>query len=260
MDATPVTLGQEFGGLRRPGRRRRSTRLDGCAGPGRASCRSAAPPSGTGLNAPAGLRPRRDRPAGDAHRPAADRGAATTSRRRAPRDALVELSGQLRALAVALIKIANDLRWMGVGPAHRAGRDPPARPAARARRSCRARSTRCIPEVVTQVAAQVIGNDAAVAFAGSQGNFELNVYLPVMARNLLESIRLLANVSALLRRPLRRRASRPTRTRCRAYAESSPSIGTAAEPGPRLRGGGRAGQGVGADRPQHPRAASSSRA
>ena len=67
-----------------------------------------------------------------------------------------------------------------------------------------------IPEAVTQVCAQVIGNDAAIAFAGSQGNFELNVYLPVIARNLLESIRLLAAVVATVRRPLHRRASRPT--------------------------------------------------
>ena len=78
--------------------------------------------------------------------------------------------------------------------------------------------------------AQVIGNDAAVAFAGSQGNFELNVYLPVIARNLLESIRLLANVTPAVRRPVRRRHRGRTSSGCRHYAESSPSIGTALNP------------------------------
>ncbi len=84
-------------------------------------------------------------------------------------------------------------------------------------------------EAMTQVAAQVFGNDAAVAFAGSQGNFELNVYLPVLARNLLESIRLLANVTRLF-------ADRAVAgieadvDRCRAYAESSPSLGTSLNP------------------------------
>jgi fumarate hydratase class II len=84
-------------------------------------------------------------------------------------------------------------------------------------------------EALTQVCAQVIGNDAAVAFAGSQGNFELNVYLPVIARNVLESIRLLANVTRLF-------ADRCVAgieadvERCRAYAESSPSLGTSLNP------------------------------
>ncbi len=108
-----------------------------------------------------------------------------------------------------------------------------------------------ICEAVTQVAAQVIGNDAAVAFGGSQGNFELNVQVPMMARNVLESIGLLANVCRLF-------ADRCVDgieadvERCLAYAESSPSLGTVAQPLPRLREGGRAGEGLGAHGPQHP--------
>jgi fumarate hydratase class II len=86
-----------------------------------------------------------------------------------------------------------------------------------------------IPEAVTQVATQVIGNDAAVAFAGSQGAFELNVFLPVMARNLLESIRLLANVSTVLRDKCID-GIKANEERCKAYAESSPSIGTSLNP------------------------------
>ncbi len=108
-------------------------------------------------------------------------------------------------------------------------------------------------EAVTQVCAQVIGNDAAVAFAGSQGNFELNVYLPVIARNLLESIRLLASVTRLF-------ADRCVAgieanvDRLKQYAESSPSIGTALNPVHRLREGRRARQGVDEDGPVDPRA------
>jgi fumarate hydratase, class II len=86
-----------------------------------------------------------------------------------------------------------------------------------------------IPEAVTQVCAQVIGNDAAIAFAGSQGNFELNVYLPVIARNLLESIRLLANVSVLFADTCIDGIEANEEV-CKAYAESSPSIGTSLNP------------------------------
>jgi fumarate hydratase class II len=86
-----------------------------------------------------------------------------------------------------------------------------------------------IPEAVTQVAAQVIGNDATVTFGGTQGAFELNVYMPVMAYNLLESIRLLANVSPLFA-TLCIDGIEANVERCRQYAESSPSIGTALNP------------------------------
>jgi len=109
------------------------------------------------------------------------------------RDALVETSGQCRVLAVSLIKIANDLRWMGSGP--RTGlaeiRLPDLQPGSSIMPG---KVNPVIPEVVTQVGVQVFGNDAAVAYAGSQGNFELNVFVPVIARNLLETITLLAQV------------------------------------------------------------------
>jgi fumarate hydratase class II len=140
------------------------------------------------------------------------------------RDALVEAGGVLKTIAVGFNKIANDLRWMGSGP--RAGlaeiRLPDLQPGSSIMPG---KVNPVIPEAVTQVVAQVIGNDAAIAFGGASGNFELNVMLPVLARNLLESIKLLANVARLL-------ATRcvegieAEETRCREYAESSLSIVT----------------------------------
>src|SRR5690606_1000932 len=107
------------------------------------------------------------------------------------RDGLVEASGQLRTIAVSLPKICNDIRWMGSGP--RAGLAEIHLPDLQPGSSIMpGKVNPVLPEATVMVAAQVIGNDATVAFAGSQGNFELNVMLPVMARNLLESIRLLA--------------------------------------------------------------------
>ena len=140
------------------------------------------------------------------------------------RDGLVEASGALRTIAVSLNKIANDLRWMGSGP--RAGLGEIALPDLQPGSSIMpGKVNPVICEATTMVCAQVIGNDAAVAFAGASGNFELNVMLPVMARNLLESIRLLANVSRLL-------ADRCVTgivanvEHCRTLAESSPAIVT----------------------------------
>ena len=202
MDATPVTLGQEFGGY--------ATQV-------RAGRRAPREPPAPARRAPARRHRRR-------HRHQRARGASparwssawpsaptcrsprprTTSPPRPSRDALVEASGQLRTAAVALVKIANDIRWMALGP--RTGlaeiRLPDLQPGSSIMPG---KVNPVLCEAVTQVGAQVIGNDAAVAFGGSQGNFELNVYLPVMARNLLESIELLANVVAAVRRPLRRR-------------------------------------------------------
>src|SRR5205814_6494239 len=110
------------------------------------------------------------------------------------RDGLVEASGQLRTVAASLYKIANDIRWMGSGP--RAGLRELHMPDLQPGSSIMPGKVKpVVCEAVRQVCAPVYGNDAAVAFAGSQGDFELNVMLPVMARNLLESIRLLANVS-----------------------------------------------------------------
>jgi fumarate hydratase class II len=144
------------------------------------------------------------------------------------RDALVEASGVCRTIAVSLYKIANDLRWMASGP--RTGlaeiRLPDLQPGSSIMPG---KVNPVLCEAVTQVAAQVYGNDAAVAFGASQGNFELNVYVPMMARNVLESVGLLANVCRLF-------ADRcvdgieADEERCLAYAESSPSLGTSLNP------------------------------
>jgi len=144
------------------------------------------------------------------------------------RDALVELSGVLRTYAVSLVKIANDIRWMGSGP--RTGISeifiPDLQPGSSIMPG---KVNPVIAEAVTQVAAQVFGNDAAIAFGGSQGNFELNVYMPMMARNLLESLRLLANVSRVFADKCVDGIEANV-ARCKEYAESSPSIGTSLNP------------------------------
>jgi fumarate hydratase class II len=140
------------------------------------------------------------------------------------RDALVEASGQVRVVAVSLYKIVNDIRWMGSGP--RAGlrelRLPDLQPGSSIMPG---KVNPVVPEAVRQVCAQVIGNDAAVAFAGTQGDFELNVMLPVMARNLLESIRLLAAAARVLADKCIN-GLEPDLEITRAYAEGSPSIVT----------------------------------
>jgi fumarate hydratase class II len=140
------------------------------------------------------------------------------------RDGLVELSGQLRVIAVSLNKISNDIRWMGSGP--RTGLAEIFLPDLQPGSSIMpGKVNPVVPEALCMVCAQVIGNDAAVAFGGSAGNFELNVMLPMLARNVLESIRLLANVSRLF---ADRCVAGITANveRCREYAESSPSIVT----------------------------------
>jgi fumarate hydratase, class II len=115
----------------------------------------------------------------------------------ATQDTAVELSGQLKTLAVSLMKIANDLRWMNSGPL--AGLGEIALPALQPGSSIMpGKVNPVIPEATAMVAAQVIGNDATITVAGQSGNFQLNVMLPVIAYNLLESIRLLANVSRAL--------------------------------------------------------------
>lgn len=112
-------------------------------------------------------------------------------------DTAVELSGQLKAIAVGLMKIANDLRWMNSGPL--AGLGEISLPALQPGSSIMpGKVNPVIPEATAMVAAQVIGNDATITVAGQSGNFQLNVMLPVIAHNLLESIRLLANISRLL--------------------------------------------------------------
>jgi fumarate hydratase, class II len=225
MDATPVTLGQEFGGyatqIEDGITRLRDTLPRVCALPLGGTA------VGTGINAPkrfAGL---------VIQRLAAQTGLPLTEARdhfaaQGARDALVECSGQLRTLAASLFKIANDIRLMGSGP--RTGlaeiRLPDLQPGSSIMPG---KVNPVIPEVVTQVVVQVFGNDTAVAFAGSQGHFELNVFVPVIARNLLESIQLLSSACEVF-------AARcidgieADIERARAFAESSPSIGTALNP------------------------------
>ena len=221
MDATPVTLGQEFGGYAaqvRYGIERLQSSL-----PRLAELPLGGTAVGTGINTPAGFS------AAVIAEVAAATGLPLTEARdhfeaQGARDGLVEASGQLRTIAVGLYKISNDLRWMGSGP--RAGLGEVALPDLQPGSSIMpGKVNPVIPEATCMVVAQVVGNDAAVAFAGAAGNFELNVMLPVMARNLLESIRLLTNVSRLL-------ADRcidgivADDARCRELAESSPSIVT----------------------------------
>ena len=221
MDATPVTLGQEFGGYAaqvRYGIERLRASL-----PRLAELPLGGTAVGTGINTPPGFS------AAVIAEAARATGLPLTEARdhfeaQGARDGLVEASGALRTVAVSLNKIANDLRWMGSGP--RAGlaeiRLPDLQPGSSIMPG---KVNPVIPEAVAQVAAQVIGNDAAVAFGGASGSFELNVMLPMMARNVLESITLLANASRLL-------ADRcvdgveADEERMREYAESSPSIVT----------------------------------
>jgi fumarate hydratase class II len=225
MDATPVTLGQEFGGY--AAQIEQSIERLESALPRVGELPLGGTAVGTGLNAPKGfakqviatLAADLDLPLTEAR----DHFAAQSAR-----DDLVDLSGRLRTTAVALIKIANDLRWMGSGP--RTGLSEIFLPDLQPGSSIMpGKVNPVIPEAVTQVGAQVIGNDAAVAFGGSQGAFELNVYLPLIARNLLESIRLLANVSRVFADKCIAGIEANVE-RCKTYAESSPSIGTALNP------------------------------
>jgi fumarate hydratase class II len=221
MDATPVTLGQEFAGYAAQARYG-IERLDAVL-PRVAELPLGGTAVGTGINAPAGF-------AGEVIALlAGETGLPLTEARnhfeaQGARDGLVELSGALRTIAVGLNKVSNDIRWMGSGP--RTGLTELFLPDLQPGSSIMpGKVNPVLCEAVCQVVAQVVGNDAAVAFAGAAGNFELNVMLPVIARNVLESIRLLANVSRVF-------ADRcvagieANAERCKEYAESSPSIVT----------------------------------
>jgi len=221
MDATPVMLGQEFGGyaatVRYAGERLESVLprvrelpLGGTA-------------VGTGINTPPGFA------AAVIEELGALTGQPFTEARdhfeaQGTRDSLVELSGVLRTVAVGLTKICNDLRWMSSGPTTGLAEIhlPDLQPGSSIMPG---KVNPVLPEATLQVCAQVVGNDATVAWAGASGSFELNVMLPVIARNVLESVRLLANASTLL-------ATRcvdgitADAERMRTYAASSPSVVT----------------------------------
>ena len=222
MDAVPVTLGQEFGGYARQVEagieRVKATlpRLGELAIGGTAV--------GTGLNAPDGFGAKVVEVLKAQTGVAELRTAVNSFEAQAARDGLVEASGALKTIAVSLTKIANDIRWMGSGPLTGLGELhlPDLQPGSSIMPG---KVNPVIPEAVTQVAAQVVGNDAAVTWGGGNGAFELNVYIPMMARNVLESFTLLANVSKLF-------AAKcidglvADEVRLRTLAESSPSIVT----------------------------------
>ncbi len=223
MDAVPITLGQEAGGWATQARYG-VERLGSCL-PRLAELPIGGTAVGTGLNAPPGFAPA----VIEQLRRATGLDVLTEARdhieAQAARDGLVECSGALRTVAVSLFKIANDLRWLGSGP--RTGLAELQLPDLQPGSSIMpGKVNPVICEATMMVAAQVIGNDACVAFAGSQGNFEINVMMPVMARNVLESARLLATAARLLADKVVEGAQADA-ARCREYAESSPAIVTA---------------------------------
>ena len=222
MDAVPITLGQEAGGWATQAEYGAARCRDVLARLGQLPIGGTA--VGTGLNAPAGFA------AGVVDELRAATGLAALSEAedhieaQGARDGLVEASGALRTVAVSLFKIANDLRWLGSGP--RTGLAELALPDLQPGSSIMpGKVNPVICEATMMVSAQVVGNDAAVAFAGAQGNLELNVMMPVMARNVLESARLLAAVARLLADKVVDGAQADVE-RAREYAESSPSIVT----------------------------------
>jgi fumarate hydratase, class II len=222
MDATPVTLGQEFGGYAaqtRMGIERLQATL-----PRVAELPLGGTAVGTGINAPpqfaarviAELRETTGLPFTEARNHFEAQGG---------QDSLVELSGQLRTIAVSLTKIANDVRWMGSGP--RAGlaeiHVPDLQPGSSIMPG---KVNPVIAEALLMVCAQVVGNDAAIAWGGAAGAFELNIMLPMLASNLLQSIGLLSNASRLFAERLVGGIT-ADEARMRAYAEGSPAIVTA---------------------------------
>lgn len=221
MDATPITLGQEFSGYAQQmeyGIQRVQSAL-----PRLAELPLGGTAVGTGINTPAGFSQRViELIAENTGLPFVE--AENHFEAQAAQDSLVEMSGQLRTVAVSLVKIANDLRWMGSGPRTGIGEIslPDLQPGSSIMPG---KVNPVLPEATIQVAAQVIGNDAAIMFAGSQGNFDLLVMLPVMGANLLQSINILGNVSKTLATKCVD-GIEANREACLRFAESSPSIVT----------------------------------
>jgi fumarate hydratase class II len=225
MDAVPVTLGQEFGGYAAQVRQGAARVRDALPRLGQIPLGGTA--TGTGLNTHPEFAERvravLHEETGLEISPPADFFEAT-----AARDGLVEASGALKAVAVSLTKIANDLRLMGSGP--RAGLAEIRLPELQKGSSIMpGKVNPVIPEVVTQVAAQVIGNDQAITVGGLQGHFELNVFVPLMARNLLDSIKLLASAARLFAEKCVD-GIEANREQCERYAELTLSAATALNP------------------------------
>jgi fumarate hydratase, class II len=225
MDAVPVMLGQEFGGYAAQVREGHARVVSTLGRLGQIPLGGTA--VGTGMNThpefAARVRAKLADDTGLAINPPAD-----PFESQAARDGLVEASGALKTLAVSLTKIANDLRFMGSGP--RAGLAEIFLPELQKGSSIMpGKVNPVIPEVVTQVAAQVIGNDQAIAIGGMQGHFELNVFIPLLARNLLDSIKLLSSASRLLAEKCVD-GIEANRERCESYAELTLSAATALNP------------------------------
>ena len=222
MDATPVTLGQEFSGYARQielGVERVQNTLEHL---GELAIGGTA--VGTGINTPAEFGGKVTEELKKLTGVEQLSEAKNHFEAQANRDGLVEFSGAMRSVAVSLYKIANDIRLMGSGPL--AGfaeiHLPDLQPGSSIMPG---KVNPVLCETATQVSAQVIGNDAAVAFGGTQGQFELNVFIPMMARNVLESSRLLANTARQFATKLVD-GIEPNEERMRTLAESSPSIVT----------------------------------
>jgi fumarate hydratase, class II len=225
MDAVPVTLGQEFGGYAaqvREGRARVEATLERLG---------KIPLGGTAVGT--GLNTHPEFAARVREQLTADTGLAISApadpfESQAARDGLVEASGALKTVAVSLTKVANDLRFLGSGP--RAGLAEIFLPELQKGSSIMpGKVNPVIPEVVTQVAAQVIGNDQAIVVGGMQGHFELNVFVPLLARNLLQSIKLLAAACRLLDEKCVG-GIEANREQCERYAELTLSAATALNP------------------------------
>lgn len=221
MDATPVTLGQEFGGWAAQVRYG-IERIDASL-PRVAEVPLGGTAVGTGINTPDGFSARVIELLSE------ETGLPLTEARnhfeaQANRDGLVEASGQLRNIAYSYMKIMNDIRWMGSGPNTGLGElhIPDLQPGSSIMPG---KVNPVICEATIQVAAQVIGNDTTVALSSTNGAFELNVGIPVMAANLLESIRLLANASRVAAEKMVD-GLQANEERCRFLAEASPSIVT----------------------------------
>ena len=225
MDAVPVTLGQEFAGYAaqvRLGRRRVENAL-----PQVAQIPLGGTATGTGLNTHPEFAARmRERLAADLGLDV--RAPEDPFEAQGNRDALVELSGALKVIAVSLTKIANDLALMGSGP--RAGIGELFLPELQKGSSIMpGKVNPVMPEVVLQVGAQVIGNDTAITIGGLQGQFELNVRIPLIARNLLQSIALLAATSELFAEKCID-GIEPNLAGCEASAEGTLAVATALNP------------------------------
>jgi fumarate hydratase class II len=225
MDAVPVTLGQEFAGYAAQVRQGVERVKDALPRLGQIPLGGTA--TGTGLNThpefAARVRTILSEETGLPISPPADPFEA-----QAARDGIVEASGALKTVAVSLTKVANDIRYLGSGP--RAGLAEIVLPELQKGSSIMpGKVNPVMPEVVTQVAAQVLGNDTAIAVGGMQGHFELNVFVPLLARNILDSVKLLASACRLFAEKCVD-GIEANREKCESYAELTLSAATALNP------------------------------